>query len=421
MKKILLIDESSLFREFVGHKLEESGFEVVYAINGLDGGAKLRNEMPDLMIMDYYLSRASSLDILETKRNDPNTASIPVIMASTRIEREKLVEVARYGVKKFFTKPVKVDALLSYAAELLGTKVEFDDAPCIIETHVNEDIIFVEVARGLNREKIELLRYKLQELLDLYELRVPKVLIIMSGVEVGPEDSIKLSSFLDTIVQRTGAKLRSIKVLTNSEFVTKYIKGRSDLNGIEVVKTLEKAMDGLLGRRSGTFMDGENRVVQQEFLQASAPKKEKGESLDMKFQTELDSGNRFSLHDLPSDVRVSVVDDDFVIQELIKTVFADTHLTIECYENGRQFVDDPQAMISDLVFLDLMMPEMDGFAVLDHLQRQGLSLPIIVLSALSKRETVIKALQFGVRSYLIKPLQPEPVLRKATEILSLNF
>lgn len=421
MKKVLLVDESSLFREFIGHKLTESGFEVVYAVNGLDGAAKLRNEVPELMIMDYHLSRTSSLELLESKKSDPNTAEIPVLMCSTRIEREKLMEVARFGVKKFFTKPVKVDALVKYCGELLGQTVDFDSTPCIIEAHVNEDIIFVEVARGLNREKMELLRYKIKELVGLYELKVPKVLVIMSSVEVGPEDSLKLSAFFDTLVKHTDAKLRHIKILTNSEFIARYIRERDDLDEIEVTNNLEKAMDGLLGRKSGSFMDGENRVVQQEFLRASAPKKTTGETIDMKFQEEIAGVERFSLTDLPSDVTVAVVDDDFVIQELVKTVFSDTNLTIHTYDNGRQFVDDAKALEADLVFLDLMMPEMDGFGVLDHLKKQGVQLPIIVLSALSKRETVIRALTFGVKSYLIKPLQPDSVRKKAAEILSLSF
>ncbi|MDA3950730.1 MAG: hypothetical protein PF508_16105 [Spirochaeta sp.] len=47
--------------------------------------------------------------------------------------------------------------------------------------------------------------------------------------------------------------------------------------------------------------------------------------------------------------------------------------------------------------------------------------PIIVLSALSKRETVMQALQLGVSSYMIKPLKPQAIRVKASEILQMNF
>jgi DNA-binding response OmpR family regulator len=68
-----------------------------------------------------------------------------------------------------------------------------------------------------------------------------------------------------------------------------------------------------------------------------------------------------------------------------------------------------------------MMPVMDGFETLRAMAARGIRTPVIVLSALSKQETVIQALQLGVRSYLIKPLKPEDIRKKATEILRTNF
>jgi DNA-binding response OmpR family regulator len=64
---------------------------------------------------------------------------------------------------------------------------------------------------------------------------------------------------------------------------------------------------------------------------------------------------------------------------------------------------------------------MDGFETLRVMSLNGIKKPVIVLSALSKQETVIKALQLGVRSYLIKPLKPEDIRKKTTEILRANF
>jgi response regulator of citrate/malate metabolism len=64
---------------------------------------------------------------------------------------------------------------------------------------------------------------------------------------------------------------------------------------------------------------------------------------------------------------------------------------------------------------------MNGFQVLSYIHQRNIDIPIIVLSALSKRETVIKALKFGVKSYMIKPLKPEWIHKKAAEILKMNF
>jgi len=418
VKKILVIDESKLFRDFLTQKLGEFGFEVVGAVNGLDGAAKLRRELPDLVIMDYYLSRTSSVDLLQKKKDDPNTGAIPVIMASSKIDREKLLQVARFNVRKFFTKPIRIDALVKTISEVLGVSLDIDTTPCIIEAHFNDDILFIEIAQGLNKEKIELLRYKIVELMDLYEVKSPKVLVIMSSIEVGPDDSFKLSALFTTVMDNTKAKPRQVKILTNSEYVSEFIADRDEYEGVEVTNNLESAMDGLLGRKAGSYIDRESKTVHQEFLQASSPRSDREESVDMKFEGER---AHYDLNELGEAVTIAIVDDDFVIREMVKAVLSDMGPTIREYENGRQFVDDANASECDLVFLDLMMPEMDGFEVMAQMRRNGFDVPIIVLSALSQRETVVKAMKFGVTSYLIKPLQPEAVLNKAREVLRANF
>jgi DNA-binding response OmpR family regulator len=75
----------------------------------------------------------------------------------------------------------------------------------------------------------------------------------------------------------------------------------------------------------------------------------------------------------------------------------------------------------DLIFLDLMMPQKNGFEVLEALRERDDNIPVIILSALSRKETVLKAMSYGIKSYLIKPLKPEEVFSKAVEVFESNF
>ncbi|MFO8043915.1 MAG: response regulator [Alkalispirochaeta sp.] len=420
MKKVLVIDESQLFRDYLKKKLEDYGFEVDVAVSGLDGASKLRTTLPDLLITDYNLSRKSAVELLKEKHGNPNTKDIPVIMASAKVDRDALMGVARYNVRKFLTKPIRVDALLKAVSETLKVPVSIDTTPCIVEAHVNEDIMFIEVAQGLNREKIDLLRYKIHELLDLYELKSPKILVLMTSIEVSTADSIKLQSLFSTLLEISGTPKRNIKVLTRSSYVREYLESRSEFSGIGVSDNLEDAMDGLLGRKVGGPILEPGPDSREDVLGTSAPKKKRGESINMRFQEDQQKPS-FELSSLGDSTRISIVDDDEVIQELIRSSFADTRVQIHAYGNGRAFLEDTDALDSDLVFLDLMMPEMNGFQVLEILKGKELRLPIIVLSALSKRETVVQALKMGVSSYIIKPLKPHDIRNKASEILGLNF
>ncbi len=417
MKKILVIDESSLFREYLSNKLIAKGFEVVQGTNGLDGSIKMRRELPDLIVTDYYLTRKNSREVLQEKKENPNTANTPVIMVSSKIDKEQLVEIAPYNVKKFFTKPLKIDALLKAVSELLGVTIEMDTTPCIIEAHFNEEILFVEIALGLNIDKIELLQYKLTELLQLYHTMTPRVLVMLSNIELSPSDGPKMNVLLSTILEYSKAQPRHVKLLTNDSFIKSYLPTQKEFAEIGITNNLETAMDELIGMRGDAI--AHDAVAGEKLLRGTS--QTGGESIEMRFSGEREVQIPAELEKMRGSCHIAVVDDDIIIQELVKTVFSETGWSISSYENGKQFVESLDKEAFDLVFLDLVMPEMDGFAVLENLKKRSISLPIIVFSALSKKETVVKAVNFGVNSYMIKPLKPERLLMKAAEILKADF
>ncbi len=420
MKKILVIDESPLFRKYLTQKLETYGFEMVQGANGLDGWVKMRNELPDLVIMDYYLSRKSSVELLEEKKNNRNTADIPVVMVSSKIDKSKVKELAGFNVAKIYSKPIKMEQFLEGLSSLLGVDISVDTTPCVIEAHFNEDILFIEIAQGLNIEKIEQLQYKIAELLELYQVRNPKILLMMSSLELPEEQLKKLSMLLDTVLDHAQPNGKLIKVLTTNEQVIRAVEKTKKYEHIQVHKSLDTAMDSLLGLKADQIAHDE--VVSERLLKSSAPKKEKDEAIQMRFDSDeakQEEGQRSSV--FKSEANVAVVDDDLVIQELVKTVFSDTSWNLHTFNNGKEFVSELNGNHYDLLFLDLMMPEMNGFQVLEYLSKQGVELPVIVFSALSQKETVVKAVGFGIKTYLIKPLKPEQLLRKAAEVLSTSF
>ena len=86
-----------------------------------------------------------------------------------------MANLSGYGIKKIIPKPLKIDQLFTAITDILHIEFEIDNTPCILEARVNDNIIFIEIAQGLNREKIDLLKYKIQELIALYNLTYPKV------------------------------------------------------------------------------------------------------------------------------------------------------------------------------------------------------------------------------------------------------
>ncbi|MCK5672971.1 MAG: response regulator [Spirochaetales bacterium] len=416
MKKVLIIGDSSLFRNYLGNKLEEYNIEVSLGLNGFDGHIKMRNEVPDLIIMDYMLSRKSSMEVLTEKKNDKNTASIPAIMIATKVDQRNVVEMAKANVKKILSKPINMDVLLKTISDLIGIEIKVDDTSCIIESHFNEDMLFIEIAQGLNSEKVELLKYKLIELLHLYDIKRPKILLMMTSIDFPENARPKLRRLLDLIKENAQSNSIMIHILTSTVEIINYL-ATTDYKDIPISDNLPAAMDSLLGIKPDDFAhDG---VVHEKLLTASNQVKEGTETVQIGHDRENQGEADNSI--FQSKVVVAIVDDDIVIRELIKTVFSETAWDLQTFENGKEFLVAEKTTKFDLIFLDLIMPELTGIQVLNYLKGQNKKLPIIVLSALSQKETIVKTLSLGVMSYMTKPLNPEGLQKKAVEILSSTF
>jgi len=416
MKSILVINDSSLLRSFLEKQLREYGFEVLQAINGLDGWGKIRQQQPDLIIMDYFLTRKSSMEILKSMSEDPNIGDIPVVMTISKLEKKQVMELAHMGVQKILSKPVRIDALLETLTELLHVAIEMDETPCILDAHLNDQILFVEIARGFNREKINLLRYKIAELIKLYSVPDPRILILMTDIEFRSEDKSKLEILLEEIMGFV-RKPDRIRILTVSEEIKNYLSTHVVLSEIEVAGSLEEAMDGLLGIKGMESLTAEQDNVQDRFF--SAKQDLQREDFQLNYQKDVPGEG---LNQLGGKVRIAVVDDDMIVREIIRNAFSTTGWEIVPFTNGMEFTEKLETDRDfDLLFLDLIMPEMNGFAVLQMMNSKKIDIPTIILTALSRKESVLKAQEFGVNSYLIKPIKPEGILAKAAEILGADF
>jgi DNA-binding response OmpR family regulator len=360
------------------------------------------------------------MEVLRKKKEDPNTVNAPVIVLAQRIDQKRLIELLPYNVKKVFNKPVKLDALFATLSELLGLHFSIDESPGIVEVHINDNIIFIEIAQGLNRDKLDLLRFKIIELMNLYEIKVPKVLIMLSDIKMSFADAPNMEKLLEVVIKSSKAKLRHIRVLTLDDFVRQFIKGQKEYEDIEVVSNLQYAVDDLLsGIDSRNVGERKAELIGDKLLKAQNRSDE--EVVELKFDAEAKNVSFSLLKDSLQDLRIAVIEDDFVIQELLKSTFRKTGADVSVFPDGEAYLAAIDKEEFDLAFLDINMPKMDGFEVLKVLQTRHISYPIIVISSVAHRGVMIKAVQMGVRSYLLKPLKAEDILRKSIEILKANF
>ena len=103
-----------------------------------------------------------------------------------------------------------------------------------------------------------------------------------------------------------------------------------------------------------------------------------------------------------------VVDDDETNRKILSGRLEAEGHKVSVAENGRRALEMIEAQPFDLVLLDILMPEMDGYQVLKYLKsHQTLrDIPIIVLSALDEIESAVRCIEMGAEDYLTKPFNP---------------
>ena len=103
-----------------------------------------------------------------------------------------------------------------------------------------------------------------------------------------------------------------------------------------------------------------------------------------------------------------VVDDNELNRDMLKRRLERLGYKVSCAENGRDALEKIRSGSFDLLLLDIIMPVMDGFEVLDRLKAEASlsEIPVIVLSASDQLDHVVTGIQKGAKDYLTKPFNP---------------
>ncbi|HET6443892.1 MAG TPA: response regulator [candidate division Zixibacteria bacterium] len=111
--------------------------------------------------------------------------------------------------------------------------------------------------------------------------------------------------------------------------------------------------------------------------------------------------------------RLLVVDDNRMNRLKLSGVLKQQGHTVLTAENGRQALEMIHGQAFDVILLDIIMPEMDGYGVLESLKKDSSfrDIPVIVISALDEMDSIAHCIKMGAEDYLLKPF--DPVLLKA--------
>lgn len=409
MKSVLLIDGSPLFQDFLRDKItaEQVNLEIA---SSREAYSKMLSLLPDLIIIEIQNNISEELShLLDKKHTDPNARKIPIIMTGPVMDRSKVANLVEYGVVKYFTKPVKFEVFFDSIGRILKMPLSMDTTPCILDIHLNGSIIFVEVAQGLNREKLMLLKYKISEIITKYKINIPKVILMLTNLQLTFVDGANLELLLNNITAGRKIPNKYIKVLSFDEFVGELIKGHPEYGGMIVSQNLQYVISSLMNDDSSLDYDSKD-FIYDNILHSDRPTDDASLGfIDDRNSTDYSSGTM---------MKVAFVDDDVVVRKLLENTFASASAESFLYENAKSFLNDiSSGKEFDIVILDLYLPDMDGISILKTLMQRNYKTPILIYSKASSKDVVLHALSLGAKSYLVKPQKPGTILNKALEIL----
>jgi CheY-like chemotaxis protein len=382
-RTMLVIQSDTKFAKLALEAGRAAGYRVILTARGETGAALAREIRPDAIVLDTVLPLTGGLTVLQHLKRDSNSRHIPVLMISDEDQRHEALRAGAFGYLK---KPVKKSAL---AQEIVGM-TEFIERPArtllIVEDDETERKSMVEligaeetevdvVAVGSSERALEELEKRPVDCLVL-DLKLPDTTGFTLLESIKKEDR-----FQDLpVIIYTGKDLTRREETRLRKYAQSII--------VKDVSSPERLLDetSLFLHRVEARMPAEQRRMMEQL-----------HSADVVFQ----------------DKKILVVDDD------VRNVFALTSalesrgMKVVFAENGREGLETlAKNQDADLILMDIMMPEMDGYEAMQAIRRMPdhESLPIIALTAKAMKGDREKSIAAGASDYIKKPVDMDQLL-----------
>jgi CheY-like chemotaxis protein len=383
---VLIVEDDVDFAATELAMARERGFKGIVAVRGDEGLALAREYKPDAIILDMRLPVRDGWQVLDHLKHHPETRHIPVHIVSGGVDNGGVQDALRAGAVAVLSKPVAPDVLDKQYAKILefverGTRRllvvddDEDQRSAIVELiGGGEDVEITAV--GSSEQALEALDSDVSFDCMVLDLKLPK----MSGF-----------ALLERV--KTDTRFRGLPVIvyTGRDLTRREetrLKKYAETVIVKDVRSPERLLD-----ETALFL---HRVESR--LPA-----EKRRMLEQLHSTE----------EVFKGKRVLIADDDVRNVFALASVLERHGMEVQFAENGNEAIASLEADPSvDLVLMDIMMPELDGYEAMRRIRRQPefAKLPIISLTAKAMKGDREKSIASGASDYITKPVDTDQLL-----------
>jgi len=381
-KVVLVIEDDIRFGKIMMEQAHEKNLKVMVATNFEEVFELTNKHIPCAVTLDVKLPNASGWRILDLFKNDINLRHIPIHLISG--EENRLLAMHR-GAKSFHLKPLKSEALKVLFSDidqfsnremrnlLIVEDNEFD-ASQMAKILQNGDLVDIEIA-ATGKQALDLIKEKMYDCI-IVDYMLPDI----SGMELITEISTNMKQQMTPVLIYSAKDFSARENSKLKQYANKII-----LKGVNSLDLLLEETIMVLHLDHKDLMPEKRKLIE---------------------------GLR-SKTDVLTNKSVLVVDDDVRNLFALTTAFERYNINTITAESGMEAMNILSANNQiDMVLMDIMMPEMDGYETTQKIRRehQNSSLPIIAVTAKAMKGDREKCIQAGASDYITKPLKIDQLM-----------
>jgi CheY-like chemotaxis protein/signal transduction histidine kinase/methyl-accepting chemotaxis protein len=380
-KFILVIEDDTHFAQILYDLAHEKGFKCLIAPNGETGLHYADYYKPDAIILDIGLPGIDGWQVMDRLKENPETRHIPVHFMSGK---DKSMEAMKMGAIGYLTKPISLEKL--------------EEAFAKIESYISKPFKKLLVV-----EDDDNMRNAIVELIDDKDINIASV---SSGTQA--IEHIRTNDF-DCIILDLGLEdmpgdelLKIIGKKGEDSYIPVIIYTGKELSRDDEERLLQYSDRIIIkGARSPERLLAETTLFLHR-VESNLPE-DKQKMLRVVHKKE----------DIMKDKKILIVDDDMRNVFALSSLLEERGLKIEVGRDGKEGLAKlEQHPDINLVLMDIMMPEMDGYEAIRHIRKNPKlrNLPVIALTAKAMHGDRDKCIAAGANDYLTKPVDTEKLL-----------
>jgi len=377
---LLIIEDDTVFSQIIYDLAHEKHFKCMIAPNGETGLHYADYYGPSAIILDIGLPGIDGWEVMKRLQENPATRHIPVHFMSGS---DKSLEAMKKGAIGFLKKPVSVnqineafDSIESFISKPIKNLLIVEDDETMRESIsqlLEEDNIHITTAS------------KGQEALDLIKKNSFDCMILDLGLE-----DMGGCELLKKIEKKNHAHSMPVIIYTGKDLTRNEESQLQAYTDRIIIKGI-KSPDRLLAETTLFLHQVESNLpaVKQKILR-----------------------NIHTQGDVMKNKSILIVDDDMRNVFALTSLLEDLSVKIIVGKNGKDGIDKLDANHTDLILMDIMMPEMNGYEAMKLIRQKQkyINLPIIALTAKAMPGDREKCIAAGANDYLTKPIDPDKLI-----------